>query len=399
MADSITIVDKEECCGCKACADVCSVKAISFAKDNEGFAYPQVQESCVKCGLCTKICPVLNSHDRESVVNQDYLACLDKNQTRRDTGSSGGIFGLLASKLLAEGWIVCGAAFDNHLQLKHTFASTDGEIPPLKKSKYLQSNTEGVYSAIKAKLDAGGRVMFVGTPCQCNGLKNYLRKDYNGQLIVVDFACHGVPSQDLFDKCIEFYEQKNQCRVLSYQFRHKPKRYASPQNFLLSIQNGDVIKSVEGKYYEEPFYFGFQKYMTLRPSCYRCHWATTDRVSDITMADFWGIEKVTSQWDRRDHPSLVILNTDFGKSCFQKIDKDIYSLEVTREDAVRGNGSLIGPTKCPAERVLFFNDLQSESFERVVKKHLTPKRRFLKDIYYAIPFVIRRIALNKLGKL
>lgn len=399
MADSIAIVGKGACCGCKGCGDICPAKAISFSNDEDGFVYPRVQESCVKCGLCTKICPALNKLERESEVRQDYMACLDKNQSRRDTGSSGGIFGLLASELMGEGWLVCGAAFDDHLKLKHTFAANDGELAPLKKSKYLQSDTEGVYLSIKAKLDAGGRVMFVGTPCQCNALKNYLRKDYSGQLLIVDFACHGVPSQDLFDRCIEYYEQKNGCKVLSYKFRHKPKRYGSPQNFLLSIQKGDAVKAVEGKYYEEPFYCGFQKYMTLRPSCYQCPWASTDRVSDITLADFWGIEKVTSKWDRRDHPSLVILNTDFGKSCFRKIEKEISCFEVTREDAVRGNGSLIGPTKCPAEREQFFKDIQTKSFEEVVKKHLTRNRRIVKDIYYAIPFGIRKKVLNKLGKL
>lgn len=159
---------------------------------------------------------------------------------------------------------------------------------------------------------------------------------------------------------------------------------------------------MEGKYYEEPFYCGFQKYMTLRPSCYQCHWASTDRVSDITLADFWGIEKVTSKWqkwDRRDHPSLVIVNTDFGKSCLRKIKKEISCFEVTREDAVRGNGSFIGPTKCPAEREEFFKDIQTEPFEEVVKMHLTTNRRIVKDIYYAIPFGVRKLILNKLGKL
>lgn len=399
MADSIAIVNKKECCGCKACGDICPTKAITFTKDEEGFLYPWVHETCVGCGLCVTICPTLNSSCTVSSDEQNYLACCDKNKSRRDTGSSGGIFGLLASKLMNEGWIVCGAAFDESLQLKHLFASDENELGQLKKSKYLQSDASGIYWGVKTKLDSGAKVMFVGTPCQCDALKSFLRKDYTGHLLLVDFACHGVPSQDLFDKCIAYYGEKNHCEVIGYQFRHKPKRYGAPQNYKMIVKKGGSTQVVEGKYYEEPFYYGFQKYMTLRPSCYLCHWASTDRVSDITMADFWGIEKVTSQWDRRDHPSLVILNTDFGKSCFQKIDKDIYSLEVTREDAVRGNGSLIGPTKCPAERVLFFNDLQSEPFERVVKKHLTPKRRFLKDIYYAIPFVIRRIALNKLGKL
>lgn len=398
MADSIAIVSKNECCGCMACGDICPASAIKFAKDEEGFMYPIVQESCVKCGLCTKICPALNISNRPS-EEQTFLACLDKDKKRRDKGSSGGVFGLLASRLINEGWIVYGAAFDSDLQLKHTFATSEKEVMPLKKSKYLQSNTEEVYSDIKTKLDANQKVMFVGTPCQCNALKNYLRKDYVGKLFLVDFACHGVPSQDLFDKCIDFYEQKKLCKVISYQFRHKPKRYGSPQNYKLIVNKRGSIETVEGKYYEEPFYYGFQKYMTLRPSCYHCHWACTDRGSDITLADFWGIEKVTSQWDRRDHPSLVILNTEFGKYCFDKLADEIDCIKTTRNDAIRANGSLVGPTKCPEERAVFFQDIQTDSFESVVKNHLTDRKRIFKDVYYLIPFGIRKKLLYLFGKL
>lgn len=397
--NNILTLQHNDCCGCKACGDICPAKAITFATDEEGFLYPLVHETCMGCGLCVKICPTLNYSCRVSGDEQSYKACFDKNLSRRDTGSSGGIFGLLASKLMGVGWIVCGAAFDENLQLKHRFASNEKEVGPLKKSKYLQSDTSGVYSGIKNKLDSGEKVMFVGTPCQCNALKNFLRKDYMEHLLLVDFACHGVPSQDLFDKCIAYYGEKNHCEVIGYQFRHKPKRYGAPQNYKMIVKKGVSSQEVEGKYYEEPFYYGFQKYMTLRPSCYHCHWASTDRISDISLADFWGIEKVTNQWDRRDHPSLVILNTDFGRRCFQSITEELACIETTREESIRGNGSLIAPTNCPAEREVFFQDLQTKSFDFVVKSHLTAKRRILKDIYYAIPFGIRKMVLNKLRKL
>ena len=399
MADSIAIVSPEECCGCKACGDICPAKAITFKKDEDGFLYPCVHEICVGCGMCVKICPTLNRSSRVTGDEQNYLACFDKNKSRRDTGSSGGIFGLLASKLMNEGWIVCGAAFDESLQLKHIFASNENELGRLKKSKYLQSDTSGVYSVIKTKLDSGEKVMFVGTPCQCNALKSFLRKDYMRRLLLVDFACHGVPSQDLFDKCIAYYGEKNHCEVIGYQFRHKPKRYGAPQNYQMLVKGGGGTHVIEGKYYEEPFYYGFQKYMTLRPSCYHCHWASTDRISDITLADFWGIEKVTNQWDRRDHPSLVLLNTDLGRMLFHGIAEQLACIETTREESIRGNGSLVAPTKCPAEREVFFKDIRTKSFDTVVKCHLTANRRIFKDVYYAIPFGIRKMVLNMLRKL
>lgn len=399
MADSIAVLGKDECCGCKACGDVCPTKAVSFTQDEEGFLYPSVQDTCVKCGLCTKICPVLNRSCQGLNFEQSYFACFDHNKTRRDSGSSGGVFGLLANRMMRERWGVCGAAFDDDLQLKHTLALNEYELEALKKSKYLQSDTAGIYSRIKDKLNAGENIMFVGTPCQCNALRNFLPKDYTGHLLVVDFACHGVPSQDLFDKCIAYYGKKNHCEVVGYQFRHKPKNYGSPQNYKILVKDGVSSREVEGKYYEEPFYYGFQKYLTLRPSCYHCPWAGTDRISDITLADFWGIEKVTTQWDRRDYPSLVILNTELGKMFFRTISDELACIETTREKAIDKNGSLIAPTECPAERKEFFKDFQTKSFDFVVNKYLTAKHRILKDVYYAIPFGVRKRVLMLLGKL
>jgi coenzyme F420-reducing hydrogenase beta subunit len=381
------------CCGCEACADVCPKNAITYRKDGEGFLYPVVSDDCVECGICRKVCPELNVLKPDFEKKQQYIACLDKDRERRDKGSSGGIFGLLASFLIDKGYVVCGAAFDEHLQLKHHFASDHDGLEKLKKSKYIQSDCSTVYAHTKKDLRSGQKVMFVGTPCQCNALLNVLNCKRDG-LVVVDFACHGVPSQELFDKCIRYYEEKHGCKVEGYSFRHKPKRYGSPQNFLLKLKKGDKIYLKEGRYYEEAFYCGFQKYITLRPSCYSCQWAHTQRISDITLADFWGIESVTDKWDRTDHPSLVLINTEKGRILFDSIKEQIDWTEVKRRDAIRGNGSLIGPTSLTPKRALFFADYKTLSFDEVVEKHLACKRRWKKDVYYAIPFSIRKFILK-----
>lgn len=392
MAKNISDITSEMCCGCKACGDVCPKGAIQYHTDIEGFFYPFVNNDCINCGLCRKVCPELNPNKLGEIDDKQYIGCLDKNQKRRNTGSSGGVFGLLAEALLNEGYEICGAAFDNSLQLHHQFASNISEIERLKKSKYLQSDCSSIYASIKKKLKAGEKLMFVGTPCQCNALRNVAGQSEN--LILVDFACHGVPSQDLFDKCIKYYEQHHNCKVIEYTFRHKPKRYGAPQNYLLTVNKDGAISKVAGRYYQEPFYFGFQKYSTLRPSCYECQWAKTERVSDLTLADFWGVESATEKWDRTAHPSLMILNTNKGRACFKAIKPQVDWIEVTEEDAIRDNGSLVSPTKLKSERASFFADLQTLSFDDVVERYLTIKGKWTKDVYYAIPFPIRKLILK-----
>lgn len=389
---SIATVLHSECCGCKACGDVCPKGAISFTLDKEGFFYPSVSANCINCGLCSNVCPAKNEFDAVS-DNQSFVGCLDKNKGRRNSGSSGGVFGLLASCLIEDGWVVFGAAFNEDLKLRHQVAENKVDLSRLKKSKYLQSDCEGVYRSIKQRLAKGNKVMFVGTPCQCAAVRHIVGAlSYN--LLLVDFACHGVPSQDLFDKCIAYFEMKQQCKVTDYLFRYKTKHYGSPQNFSITYEKDGQTSQKSGKYYEEPFYCGFQKYITLRPSCYTCKFARTERVSDITLADFWGVENATKKWDRTDHPSLVILNTEKGRQLFEQIKPDTEFLETSKELAVRGNGSLVSPTKIKKEREELFADINAMSFQEVVKKHLIVNRTWIKDMYYAIPFPIRKLMLK-----
>lgn len=391
---NISVVTKEDCCGCRVCADVCPVSAISYSKDEEGFLFPTVSSDCVQCGKCLRVCPALVKAQAK-IQEQQFIGCLDKDKTRRDSGSSGGVFGLLAHYCLDNHYWVVGAAFDDNHQLRHKIINDESLLNPLKKSKYLQSDCSGTYKRIQELIKAGGKVLFVGTPCQCNALLNcFTTRPEN--LVVVDFACHGVPSQDLFDKCLEYYEAKNKCKIVSYTFRHKPQRYSSPQNYLIEYEKNGKIHQTDGMYYEEPFYYAFQKRISLRVSCYSCKWANTQRVSDLSLADFWGVENVTNRWDRTDTPSLIICNTKKGHELFGEIEGSLDCLTVPEEESIEKNASLKAPTELPLERSTFFVDLCGLPFSDVVKKHLTPslKKEVVWGIYYAIPFSVRKRLLK-----
>ena len=399
MKNNISTLPKQKCCGCRACGDICPHKCISFVTDEEGFYYPSIDDSiCVGCGLCSQMCPALQLKLSSEHPIATYAAYALDNEKHR-AGSSGGLFGIIAASVIERGGKVWGAAFDDNLKLHHCAASNRQELTPLMKSKYIQSDTTGVYKTIKQDLQNRITTLFVGTPCQCNALKNYIGSN-DENLIVVDLICHGVPSQDMFDKSIRWFEQKNSCTVTGFQFRYKEKRNRSSHIYKIDYIERKGVKSGIGLYYDFPHYYGFSKYITLRPSCYTCQWASPQRCSDITIADFWEIEKIRPHLDSKNGVSMVLVNTNAGKVIIENIKNRLYIESAPFEFACENNGCLHKPTPLKESRNLLFKDLQTLAFDDIVKKHLTPRKKLLFDIYYNIPSgikkIIKAIATNKL---
>ena len=392
MADSITVVSTEECCGCRACADICRIGAISFHEDKEGFFLPHVDETkCVSCGRCLDVCPINNPvrHSRP----ESCLASQAINLKERDAGSSGGIFGLLSILALSDGYVVYGAAFNDLLKLRHQSARSLEELTPLLKSKYIQSDLTGVFKVIRDQIKNGERVVFCGTPCQCNALQNVLGND-NESLLTIDFVCHGVPSQHLFDKVITWYEHKNKVIVKDFQFRYKGKGVKHPQSYrIVSEDLRGRVKETIGLHYQFPYYFAFQTHISLRRSCYTCQWACPGRCSDITLGDFWGIDKLDLGLVANEGVSLVVTNTNKGRQWIDRLISGglINAKSVAYSFAVENNGCLSSPTEIPTARASFFSDMCSKSFDEVVSKYMTSKKRFVFDMYYAIPKPLRKI--------
>lgn len=394
---NISILNHDDCCGCKACGSVCPVKCISYFKDEEGFFYPSVNEElCISCGKCKKACPEINQF-----YNQKAKVChaaFANEAPKRIAGSSGGVFGLLAAEVIEEGGKVWGAAFDDSLKLRHVCAVDIEGIKPILKSKYLQSDTNDVYSLVSEDVKSGIRTLFSGTPCQCNAIRNIVGE--NDILITVEVVCHGVPSQDLFDKSIKWLENKEHCKVTNFIFRSKHAGARHPHAFTyVKACNGKSLE-INGLHYQFPFYFGFQKYMTLRPSCYSCKWAKPERTADITLGDFWGIEKYDTSLDAKTGISQVIVNTKRGASLFEMILKknEIWSESFPIQYAIDNNACLKSPTKLSSQRKDFFEALRTEDFNSVVKKFLVPKRKWIFDMYYGMPGVMRRLVRKGMDK-
>lgn len=384
----VQILQERDCCGCGACSAVCPQNCITMQEGTLGHLFPHVdQTKCVGCGLCDRVCPMqvnLKHCDRQTAV-----AAFAKDATTRFEGSSGGMFGVFSKKLLANGYIVYGAAFDEDLKLQCMSANTVEELSPLYKSKYLQSDMTGGFKKIKEQLRAGKKILFVSTPCQVYALKSYLMEDYPN-LLTVDFFCHGVPSQRFFNQCLAEEEKALGSKILRYGFRAKKKRGATPHYVALSYEKNGRQKDIIDYYFVSPFYAIFQKYIDLRESCYNCRFAGRNRASDITIGDFHDIDRYIQGVNRFDGVSTVVLNTPKGyamwDSCLEYVQAYPMDLEKLISDGqCFGNG-----TNRPARRDEFVDDYNKLETEALLRKWANPNAYRKQQIYYGLPKAIRQ---------
>lgn len=395
--NNISVLAHADCCGCRACGDVCPVGCITFGKDYEGFYNPSVDEtSCISCGKCVRSCPELNPITDK--IADEAIAAYANSESRRQAGSSGGLFGLIAHDVISRRGKVWGAAFDRNLKLRHQSATTYDELCKLLRSKYLQSDTSGIYREILSDVRNGVLTLFSGTPCQCNAVRNIVGN--TPQLVTVEVICHGVPSQDLFDKSIRMIENIHDSHITSFSFRSKFIGALHPQAYSYTEVRNGREHTVNGLHYQFPFYFGFQKYITLRRACYSCKWACPERGADITLGDFWGIEKYDSALNPQDGISMVLANTALGKELIERIiDEGIISAKpFPIEIAIENNGCMQKPTALKPARAEFFEALKEEPFEDVIARYLVPRRKWIFDIYYSIPGPLRRIVRKIMDK-
>lgn len=310
----INITDKHKCCGCTACISVCPKGYISMSEDKEGFLYPVVDSvKCIDCGLCEKVCPVL--HPLKNEAEPLVYAAINNDESIRMQSSSGGIFTLLAEYVIENGGVVFGACFDRDWNVVHDYTETKEGLVRFRGSKYVQSNVGNSFSQVKIFLDAGREVLFSGTPCQVAGLKNYLRKPYPN-LLTVDLVCHGVPSPDVWRKylqetvCKAYRIKKNKsavniCDYISdIKFRAKDKGWKK-YSFKIEYKDGRIEIN---PFYENPYMNIFLSNLSLRPSCYVCPAKLNNVQSDITLADFWGVNKIDPNIDDDKGCGLLFLN-------------------------------------------------------------------------------------------
>lgn len=310
----IRIKDKENCCGCSACAQACPKNCIQMKSDTEGFLYPQAnQESCIECGLCERVCPIINYKPKTETVLSAYAGYV-KNESVRLKSSSGGLFTAIAESVLYENGVVFGAAFDDKMHVGHIAVSGEADLDLLSGSKYVQSDINYTYAEAKKYLDEGKKVFFTGTTCQISGLKHFLRKDYSN-LITADVLCHGTPSPKLWKKYLEDQEKYYGASVENVAFRHKKtgwKTYSIEMDFSNSA-------TYFRKYNHDIYMMMFIGNICLRPSCHDCKFKTLERDSDLTLGDAWGINKILPELDDDKGTSVILVHSEKGQAIIDAI--------------------------------------------------------------------------------
>ena len=389
----VLFCDKKECCGCGACMNICAHHAISMQEDPYGFLYPHIDsEVCVNCGLCKMVCNYQN-HDVEHIPHQAFAAKgKDIQLTRKST--SGGIFASIAKEFIEEGGYVCGASFDNEWNVKHIIISKTVDIYKLQGSKYLQSSIGDCYVEVKELLVKGKNVLFSGTPCQVDGLYGFLRKKYEN-LITIDIVCHGVPNNRMFHDYLKYLEKKNNGTISLFAFRDKGLGWGCHGKVVFDTPSGKVEK----KQWESStsYIHYFRGGWIYRENCYHCKYACKHRPADITLGDFWGIEKVHSEylgkggWNEEEGVSLVLVNTNKGKNIINKYSNVLELRPSTYEKASSWNGNLKHPTRKPVDREFVLESYYLGGWDKVEYLFKTVGwKRYLTQIKMLLPKGLKR---------
>lgn len=388
----VEIKIKKDCCGCYACYNICPKQCITMKMDNEGFMYPNIDKNkCINCNLCEKVCPIINPSKRVDSKKISY-AGMNKDDQVRKKSSSGGIFSILAEYIIKNNGIVYGASFDEKFNVKHKRILYSKDLDLLRGSKYVQSSIGNVYQQVKNDLESEKQVLFTGTPCQVEGLKSYLGKEYIN-LITMDFICHGVPSPLVWKKYLEKMKNLMQENIKNIYFRNKDIGW-----YLFSLKIIFDKKRYINTVNDDLFMRGFLQDVYLRPSCYSCKFKKINRISDITVADFWGIENILPKMADDKGTSLIVIHSEKGKLLFDKLNENMILNEVNLNEAIKFNTSMVASVKYNEKRKDFFVELNSgEDLINLIKKYtkVTLKRRIKNKLKLIIKkYGIRNVILK-----
>lgn len=364
-------VDYEKCTGCGACVQRCPKRCISWTEREFGFRYPQIdKDACVNCGQCEKVCPIDKA--LEVSAEQKAYAAVHKDDEVLAKSTSGGAFTAIADAVFAQGGIVYGAAMLDGMQVKHIRTSGKDDFEGLRSSKYLQSDTETTYQMVEQDLKQGKTVLYSGTPCQIDGLKNFLGKDYEN-LYTVDIVCHGVGSQAYFDKYMD-YARERYGKIKALRFRSKEYAGWSCCGGVVVVDSSDCLKKIPYRDFDNYYYSYFLSGDIYRKSCYSCKYANTNRVGDFTLGDYWGVEALNLPLQTKNGCSLLLVNNRHAMLLLDEIES-LDRVETTVEQAAHCNKQLNAPSKLMDSRQNRIGEYESMSGQQIQKEYLKNHRK------------------------
>ena len=394
---------KKDCCACGVCALVCPHGAITMRADEDGFVYPYVnEEKCISCGLCEKMCAFQNKRETNEPIKVYALARKDAISLKKS--ASGGAFAGLAEQWIEQGGVVFGASLrkcNGKLVPCHVSAQKKEDLFPLLGSKYVQSDLGQTFLETKELLEHGRKVLFSGTPCQIAALKNWLRKDYS-ELLTIDLVCHGVPNAVMFQDYLEIEGKK--VGHIAEDFRFRDKEMGWGLNAKLIYSNNSEQHSVCIPSHNSSFYELFLRGEIYRENCYSCPYANSHRPGDMTIGDYWGIEKQHPEYlkpegtlDCEEGVSLLIINTKKGAEAFEKFGSVFKYYPSIFEKAAKYNEQLNNPSQAGSNRskiLMLYRDKGYEAVDRWFinsEKKEKIKEGILYHIHNDIPEPVRNI--------
>ncbi len=354
--------EKENCCGCGACGQRCPARAIRMEADEEGFLYPVIDSvRCVDCGACVSVCPIPQGAGQKAKEEPAVYAAKHKDRRILKESTSGGAFTALSDLILDQGGVIYGAAYgrefgEEGLVVSHFRAETREERNRFRFSKYVQSDTRDTFSQVKKDLQNGRTVLFTGTPCQNAGLRGYLGGDlWPDHLILCDVICHSVPSPVIWADYVRFLEREygrnsgdgQESAVLDRaQFRTKEVPWSrTAKSFVFTLKN-DPHLYMDDRYHQLLFQFR----TVARPSCYACRFASLHRVTDLTIADYWGIEKYLPEFTDAGGVSIILVNTRKGQEYFRRMKKEMEWIRRPVSECLKEQPRLSSPLPAPEGR-------------------------------------------------
>lgn len=393
--NSIVVFGSDKCCGCTACYSVCPKHCITMSTDKEGFLYPLVNnERCIECEQCIKVCPFHNPFEQSRP--KDVYAAINKAEPVRLNSSSGGIFSSMSERIIKAGGVVFGAKFTENWQVEIVSTETIEGLSAFRGSKYLQAKVSDSFKKAKEYLQEGRLVLFSGTPCQIAGLKHFLKKDYPN-LLALDFVCHGVPSPKVWSKYLDEVANVSKRAITDIKFRNNSKGWKR-YNFSLGYNKREKIYSLNTFYGNNHYMWAFLSDLILRPSCYNCKAKAGRSKSDITIADFWGIENIDPAFDDDKGTSLLLIHTEKGLKALD-VTKIEYK-EEEYENALRYNPSIERNATPHKHRKAFFDKLDNcKSIIRLMDKELSPGLyQTVRSFYHRCRGKMKTIILRLLGE-
>lgn len=363
--DGMVLFDnKNECCGCTACANACPCNAITMVEDEEGFKYPEInQDLCVECGKCKAVCQI-HSLKVEKEIEPVVYAAQNADDETRAKSTSGGMFSVFANKVLEEKGVIYGVRYTDDFTVVHDRAETLEEYAKFRGSKYVQSDLSDCFTQIKNDLKNGRKVLFTGTPCQIAGLKTFLGDKANSdQIVLCEIICHGAPSPKLFKDHIKLLESERGSKVVDYKNRSKVAGWHGHNEHVFFENGKNEYKTKLSQLHKDMFY----AHLTIRPACYACKHTGFPRSADISIADYWGIENFMPDFDDNKGTSMLVLNTQKAVDLYNDVKENLVCRESNLKDAFFDNHKK--PAKMNVNRDNFWRDYQKNGYLFVAQKY------------------------------